>query len=57
VDAELVLLQMRFAEESAAASGQSAAEHGLFAALPIQMPRQIALVLKATAAVARKRLP
>ncbi len=57
MNAELVLLQARFAEESAAASGQSAAEHGLFATLVIQVPRQIALVLKASATVARKRLP
>ncbi len=52
-----MLFQARFAEESAAAAGQSAAEHGLFTALVIQVPRQIALVLKTTAAVARKRLP
>jgi len=57
VDAEQVLFQVSFAEESAATAGQRAAEHGLFPALVIQVPRQIALVLKATAAVAHKRLP
>ena len=52
-----MLFQVRFAEESAAAAGQSAAEHGLFAALVIQVSRQTAFVLETTTTVARKRLP
>ena len=50
MNAELVLLQARFAEESAAAAGQSAAEHGLFAALPAQVVPQPALIHVGSAA-------